>query len=260
MTQTGTAQLRVTGLRVSRGGNDVLDLSDACFAVGQLNAVCGPNGAGKSTLLSCLAGSLTPTAGRVTINGMPIDQFSALQLATRRAVLGQSNALQAPYRVVDVVRLGRTPHHGTPRAAADRRVVRDVIDYTGIAPLAERRFLTLSGGEKQRVHLARTLVQVWDYPAVEPPWLLLDEPNSALDIRHQVALMRLLRDLAASGWGVVAVMHDLAAVRYWAAHCIVLKRGRLAASGAPAEVLTHAGVADAYDIAVADVESVMGAG
>jgi ABC-type cobalamin/Fe3+-siderophores transport system ATPase subunit len=214
--------LEVQHLGFSYGRTTVI--TDVSLAVlpGEIVALIGPNGAGKTTLLKVLAGLLSPTAGNVKTVGPRPETI---------AYLAQVEELPVDWSVREVVELGRFPYVGLWRDLAQRddEVVRDSMERTSVAPLAARLVGTLSGGERQRVALARALAQ-------EPRALLLDEPTTHLDLRHQAHLFAALRAEAARGVGVVTVMHDLAFAGQ-ADRCVLLSNGSVRATGSPAEVL-----------------------
>ncbi len=241
--------LVAAGIGLSRGGRRVLDQIDLTLAAGRVTAICGPNGAGKTTLLSTLAGSLHASDGEVRLDGLPLARVGREPLARRRAMLTQGVTLPFGFLVSEVVALGRIPHEGRVSSPRQDAIVAQAIEAAGVTALARRNYLTLSGCERQRVQIARCLAQVWEPPADGADrWLLLDEPTSALDLRHQLELLRLLRRLAATGWGVVVNLHDLAQVRRWADDCVLLCAGRLVASGSAVEVITPARIAEVFEI------------
>lgn len=221
--------LRAASVRVD--GAALLDQVDLDVRAGEVLTVVGPNGAGKSTLLSVVAGDRRPDGGAVTWEGTPLAAVGTAELARLRAVLLQENAVSFPFRVVDVVRMGRAPWRGTPAEDRDEDVVAASLDAADVHHLAERRYPSLSGGEKARASLARVLAQ-------EPRLLLLDEPTAALDVRHQEQVLATARRRARAGDAVVVVLHDLALAAAWADRVLVLDRGRVAGWGTPAEVLT----------------------
>lgn len=210
------------------------------LALGEVVAIVGPNGAGKSTLLKVLAGELPPTTGRVLLEGRPLSAWSARELAKKRAVLPQHFSLPFGLTALEVVRLGRTPW--SDGAKGELEIARAALAETDAWSLAERAYPNLSGGEKQRVQLARVLAQVWEGNG----FLLLDEPTSALDLLHQYKLLTKLRALARErGLGIVAVLHDL----NLAALCDrigLLHQGRLVAIGPPAKALDVALLAEVF--------------
>ena len=208
-------------------------------APGQVLAIVGPNGSGKTTLLRAMTGDL-PHGGTARLNGLDIARAHPLQLAAMRGVLAQSTQVSFPFTVLEIVRLGLTNGGGDARALA-------ALDRVDLAGFAGRMVQDLSGGEQARVHLARVLAQVWEpITATGPRWLFLDEPVAALDIGHQLGVMRLARGFADGGGGVVAVMHDLNLSAMFADRMALLVEGRLAAFGRPAEVLTDDHLGCAY--------------
>ncbi|MFE7973158.1 heme ABC transporter ATP-binding protein [Streptomyces shenzhenensis] len=234
----GTVLAEAEGLRVRLGTRTVLDGVDLSARAGELLALVGPNGAGKSTLLSALAADLAPAAGVVRIHGRPAPQWSAAELALRRAVLPQSSTLSFPFTVAEVVRMGRAPHASSP--ADDDLAVARAMAATEVTGFALRPFSALSGGERARVALARVLAQ-------HAPLLLLDEPTAALDLKHQESVLRLCRERAHAGDAVVVVLHDLALAAAYAHRVAILSAGRVAAEGPPAEVFDEQLLSDVYE-------------
>ncbi|MFD7228925.1 heme ABC transporter ATP-binding protein [Streptomyces sp. NPDC059881] len=227
------------GLRVRLGQREVVAGVGLRVCAGEVVALVGPNGAGKSTLLSALAGDVAPAAGEVRVGGRPAPDWSAPELALRRAVLPQAATLSFPFPVEDVVRMGRAPWAGTAREDEDDAAVEAAMAATETAEFAARPFSALSGGERARVALARVLAQ-------RAPLLLLDEPTAALDLRHQELVLRICRARAAAGDAVVVVLHDLGLAAAYADRVAVLREGHLAAEGRPAEVLRDELLSDVY--------------
>ena len=223
--------LTLTGVQVRAGDAVLLDDVDLDVRPGEVLVVVGPNGAGKSTLVSVLAGDRAPDAGGAAWTGTPLGAVRPAELARMRAVLLQENQVSFPFRVIDVVRMGRAPWQGSSTPAADDTVVARALQAADVAGLAERRFPTLSGGEKARASFARLLAQ-------DTALLLLDEPTAALDVRHTEHVLREARRHATGGGAVVVVLHDLALAAAWADRVLVLDGGRVAGLGSPAEVLT----------------------
>ncbi|MDA8519902.1 heme ABC transporter ATP-binding protein [Acidovorax sp. NCPPB 4044] len=201
---------------VGARGRAPLAVVTAAFRPGRVAAIVGPNGAGKSTLLSMLAGERPPLAGRIALDGRPLPRWRADALALRRAVMPQESAVAFDFTVREVVEMGRYPHRRAPGAHGPA-IVDAALQATGVAHLAGRGVASLSGGERARTHLARSLAQLWEpRPGGAARWLLLDEPTAALDLAHQHQAMQLLRRWAhGAGVGVIAVLHDLnLALRY----------------------------------------------
>ncbi|MFD2237465.1 heme ABC transporter ATP-binding protein [Aureimonas populi] len=228
---------------VSYRGHAALEPTRLAIAAGTLTVIVGPNGAGKSTLLRVMTGELAPTSGRVLIDGMDIARMPAAALARRRAVLPQSSALSFPFTVAEVVRIGFEAS-GRSSQASDILAALARVDLAGYS---DRFYGELSGGEQQRVHLARVLCQIGEpMRGGEPRFLFLDEPVSSLDIRHQIAVLSIARDFAARGGGVVAVLHDLNLAAGFADRMIVLSQGGVLADGAPREIVTDDLIAGAF--------------
>ncbi|SDY78980.1 heme ABC transporter ATP-binding protein [Citreimonas salinaria] len=233
-------------IRVSYGRHEALRGVSLAARPGEVTAVVGPNGSGKSTLLGAMTAT-QPYRGRVLLNGADIASAKPWELAAQRAVLPQASRLAFPFSVIEVVRIGL--HSGT---AGDRaEVPMQALARVGLSHYAERSFHELSGGEAQRVMLARVLAQVWR-PVEDgtPRWLFLDEPVSSLDIAHQLQVMEIARAFARAGGGVIAVMHDLNLTALFADRVAILAAGRRLAFGAPAEVLTDDILSRAYGCAL----------
>ncbi|MET9660624.1 heme ABC transporter ATP-binding protein [Streptomyces sp. NPDC006510] len=235
----GSPVAEARGLRVRLGERPVLDSIGLTAYAGEVLALVGPNGAGKSTLLAALAADLPVERGEVCIDGRPVTDWSAAELALRRAVLPQSAALSFPFPVLDVVRMGRAPWAGTERADEDDPAVAAAMAATEVIEFAARPFAALSGGERARVALARVLAQ-------RAGLLLLDEPTAALDLRHQELVLRICRERAAAGDAVVVVLHDLGLAAAYADRAAVLHDGRIAVAGPPAGVFTGELLGEVY--------------
>jgi iron complex transport system ATP-binding protein len=218
------------GLWVHRGRRPVLRDLSVAVRPGEFVAVVGPNGSGKSTLVGALAGDLSASAGHVQLDGKPVGAWRPVELAMRRAVLPQDQQVAFPFTVSEVVSMGRSPWAGTARHEQDTSRVLDALVAMDALELADRRFPTLSGGERARVAMARALAQ-------DAPLLLLDEPLAALDLHHQVLVLTQARHHAAAGGAVVAVIHDLSLAAAHADRMLLLDNGSLVADGTPAEVL-----------------------
>ncbi|MFD7546837.1 heme ABC transporter ATP-binding protein [Streptomyces sp. NPDC059816] len=226
-------------LSVRLGTRPVLSEVSVTARAGEVLALVGPNGAGKSTLLAALAADQEPAEGTVRIAGRPAGDWSAADLALRRAVLPQAATLSFPFPVEDVVRMGRAPWVGTEREDEDEEAVASAMTATEVTEFIGRSFAGLSGGERARVALARVLAQ-------RAQLLLLDEPTAALDLRHQELVLRVCRERAASGDAVVVVLHDLGLAAAYADRVAVLREGRLAAEGEPGRVFTESSLTEVY--------------
>lgn len=236
-------------LTCTAGGRRLLDDVSAAVPPGRLTALIGPNGAGKSTLLRALAGEIQPGAGTVRLDDRPLGSWTRRERARRVAVLPQEGTLAFPLTGLEIALLGRAPHPGSGETAADLEIACGALAAADAAEFAGRRYPTLSGGEKARVHLARVLAQVWDCPLGRPGYLLLDEPTAALDFAQQHRLLALAREFARQrGAGVFAVLHDLNLAAQYADDVIALRAGRVVAHGAPGEVLDAALLAEVFDL------------
>jgi cobalamin transport system ATP-binding protein len=216
---------------------------DVSFAIarGEFVGIIGPNGSGKSTLLKLMTGYLRPWQGRIAVEGGAIERLSRAALGQLIAVVPQDTTVMLPFTVMEMVLLGRTPHgpgFGF-EDANDLAAARRAMERTDTLGLAARRVTELSGGERQRVVLARALAQ-------EPRILLLDEPAAFLDIRHEVEMYDLLRDLQRAGMTVVSVLHDLNIAALYCDRLVLLADGRVARAGTPAEVITYPMLTEVY--------------
>jgi iron complex transport system ATP-binding protein len=235
----GDVLAEAEGLHVRLGAREVLSGVDVTARAGEVLALVGPNGAGKSTLLGALAADLPAAGGVVRVHGRPASDWSAPELALRRAVLPQSAALSFPFAVEEVVRMGRAPWAGRPEEDEDDAAVAEAMAATEVTDFAARPFSALSGGERARVALARVLAQ-------RTRLLLLDEPTAALDLRHQELVLRVCRERARAGDAVVVVLHDLGLAAAYAHRVVILSAGRAVADGPPAEIFTDRLLSDVY--------------
>ena len=236
-------------LRFRFGPQEVLRGLTLRLEPGEMTTIVGPNGAGKSTLMSILSGYYGGYEGSCAFLGVEIRDWKKGALGRRMAFIPQLGRLEFPFTAEQVVLMGRTPHgRGFFESPQDRAAVRRALEITGCVEFAPREFSRLSGGERQRVVLASALAQ-------QPEVLLLDEPTTFLDLKHQLAAYALLRDLARSGLSVIAITHDLNLAGRYADRVIVLAAGRIAANGPPEQVLTAGMLAEVFE-----VETSVGAG
>ncbi|WOH67454.1 heme ABC transporter ATP-binding protein [Bradyrhizobium sp. BWA-3-5] len=230
-----TAMLDAQSLSMAVGGATLVDGIDLRVQAGEMIAIVGPNGAGKSTLLRMLSGDIRPTKGRVALKQRDIRLYPARLLAHHRAMLSQHVSVTFPFAVEEIVHMGA----GDAGRAAAQRLVDTALDEVGLAHLGARQLPTLSGGEQQRAHFARVLVQLACGEAQHGPGLLLlDEPTSSLDMRHQIDLVEIARRRARNGTAVIAVLHDLNLAMRFASRIVLLHRGRLAVDGGCSEAIT----------------------
>jgi iron complex transport system ATP-binding protein len=236
--------LQAAAVTFKLGDHSLLHDISLTLQRGELVGLIGPNGAGKSTLLKVVSGLWKGATGEITLCGQPLARYTPRQIARLIGQVGQSVIVDAPFTVRDVVLMGRNPHLGRfeiekPR---DRHIADEAMRATETLALADRAITTLSGGERQRVLLARALAQ-------EPSILLLDEPTSNLDIRHQIDILATVRRLAEQrGLGVLLAIHDLSLAARFCDRLILLHEGRSVAEGTPEAVLIPHNLASAFGV------------
>ena len=245
------SQLLVDGVSVEVEGRRLVDKVLLDVAPGQFVGLVGPNGSGKSSLLRTIYRVLKPASGRIVHLGDEVWNVSAREAARRMAVVAQERLGEFDFTVGEIVMMGRTPHKRPldTDSAADRELVEHCLGQVAMAECADRLFQSLSGGEKQRVLVARALAQ-------QAELLVLDEPTNHLDIRHQLELLELIGRL---GTTTLAALHDLNLAARYCHRLAMLHEGRLVALGAPAEVLTAERIGTVYgvDATVAMVDGVL---
>lgn len=242
------------------GGKSLVEAIDVDVRAGEMLVVLGPNGAGKSTLLRLLAGEIRPTKGAVLYGDRDVATLPAWRLALTRAVLPQAAQVAFPFRVREVVQLGLDSVGRRLSAAARRDILAGALAEGDVAHLEGRTYDTLSGGERQRVQFARVLAQLRagmiaardgrsgaEDASPPRPVLLLDEPVSNLDLKHQSGLLVAARRLVAEGVAVLAILHDLNLAALFADRIVVLDGGRIVAQGTPRDVLTDALLQTVFD-------------
>ena len=245
MTGAERHRLIVDSLHVRQGDRDVLSDISLDVQAGELIALVGPNGAGKSTLIKAMLGLVQPEAGSVLLNGASVRDLPARERARQMAYLPQDRAVAWSVTGADLAALGRFAWGGAAYdrlGEADREAVDQALEKAGATALKHRLIHELSGGEQARLHLARTL-------ASNAPVMLADEPIGALDPRHQLEAMQVLRAQADQGASVVCALHDLNLARRHADRIAVVHRGRLYAFAAPGTALTEAVLAEVFGVA-----------
>ena len=252
MNDVGNDTLIARGLHFAyQKGRDVLRGADLTARSGALLCVLGPNGSGKTTLLRCLLGRLKPRKGRILLANCPLGSYLPRQLARQLAYVPQFPSSAFDFTAGQIVRMGRLSHTGPLGLIGenDREVVRLAMQMTDTVEFADRSLMELSGGEAQRVMIARALAQ-------QPSVLLLDEPTSHLDVRHQMTIYRMMTRLA-HDWrmAVVCVSHDVNLAARFADELIVMKDGQVLADGPARDVVCPEVLSEAYDVRVALVDS-----
>ncbi len=243
--------LRAINIAVRLGARLVLRGVTLDLRPGEVVVVVGPNGAGKTTLLRALAGELRPVSGGVFLDGGELQRLDSREVARRRAVLPQKPSLGAAFAIREVVELGRFPHGGSE--LEDRDAASRALAAVGLEERAGDPYTALSGGEQQRVMVARVLAQL-DVTHSEPRYLLLDEPTTALDLAWQHRLLLLTKELASGGVGVLAILHDLTLAATYADRVGLLVDGRLDGLGEPSSVLCEEAIERAYGVRARVVE------
>jgi iron complex transport system ATP-binding protein len=244
--------MNVNNLSFNYAGVPILNDVEFNVGLGELVAIVGPNGSGKSTLLKCINRILKPKQNSVLINGVDSGRLSVKELSMMMGYVPQTSVSAFPFTVFDVVMMGRKPYIHWSIGERDSEIVALMLDFLGIGHLALRHFSELSGGEQQKVIIARALAQ-------QPEILLLDEPTSSLDIRHQLEILCILRGLAQSGGrSVVVTLHDLNLASRFSDRIIMLKKGCVFAIGSPKEVITSQNIKTVYGICADVSASVMG--
>lgn len=247
------SSIRVTALSVDLGGRRVLSGIDFKAQPGEVVGLIGPNGAGKSTLLRAILGLVERRSGEILVGETPLEDLKPADLAKKVAYLPQSPAVHWPVTVERLVALGRLPHLDAWHrpGAEDAAAINRAMVATDTAELARRNVLTLSGGERARVLLARAL-------AVQAPNLLVDEPVSSLDPYHQFQVMDYLKEHAGQGQSIVVVLHDLSLAARYTDRLYLIDQGRIAASGPPHDVLNDANLEAIYKVKVLRTEGPSG--
>lgn len=235
-------------ISLSYGARPVLSDVSLTLARGELVIILGPNGAGKSTLLKVLAGDLEPHQGSVSFDGRPLAGIALDKLARERAVLSQSTGLNFPFTVFEVVRLGLEAGRAGLSKPEAQRLLQRALKAVGLDGFEGRLHQQLSGGEQQRVHLARVLCQAWAGKPDGTGFLLLDEPVSNLDIRHQLQTLEAVRRHVAGGGGALMILHDINLAALYADRLVMMAGGRIIREGPPREVLDRSAILDVYGV------------
>ena len=233
-------RIQAEDVRLSYGAKEILKGISLEVPKKQFIGIIGPNGSGKSTFLKCIYRVLKPSGGCIRLDGEELDQISYRNSAKKMAVLAQHNYYNFEFSVREVVLMGRAPHKRALERdnAKDYEIVEDALKTVGMYEFIDRDFSTLSGGEQQRVILARALAQ-------QTPCLILDEPTNHLDITHQMQLMRMVKQLDVT---IVSAIHDLNIAAMFCDQLFVLKEGQIAASGKTEEVLTGDLIRKIYNV------------
>lgn len=237
--------LQTDALSVRIGAKVLLDRISLSIAPGESLALVGPNGAGKSTLLRAMSGEIAPSDGSIRLKGQPPRAYRPQALALHRAVLSQHVTVAFPFSVAEVVRMGA----GSARGTTVDALIDTALAEVDMAHMRDRIIGTLSGGEQQRAHLARVLVQLACGEAEHGPGILmLDEPTASLDLHHQLDLLAIIKRCHARGTTIVTVMHDLNLAVLFADRIVALHEGKVASDGAPSATISDDMLRDVFGI------------
>jgi iron complex transport system ATP-binding protein len=240
--------LSAQNIGYSIGKKQILQDISLDFLPGRFNMILGPNGSGKSTLLKIFSGEITKHTGEVNYDGKKLKNYPSFELAKIRGVLSQQPELGFPLTVEEVVIMGRYPHFNFQPGKKDNQICVQVMERMNIHSMKERNYLTLSGGEKQRVQFARVLAQIWEQPAEGYRYLFLDEPLASLDINYQLEFLQIAKEFAENNTILIAVIHDLNQAVLFADELFFLKDGCLLARGKANEILTAELVKNVFDV------------
>lgn len=232
--------LRTEKIYYRIGKKMILNGISAEFKPGEFNMILGPNGSGKSTFLKIFSGEISGYEGSVLYNDHKISKLKKEELAKYRAVMSQQPELSFPLTVDEVVMMGRYPHFSFNPGKKDEVICNEVMERMNLLEFKERNYLTLSGGEKQRVQYARVLAQVWEKPASGFRYLFLDEPLTSLDINYQQEFLQIARQFKKEDTVLVAVMHDINLAIQYGDKLFFMKEGEMVAHGSPREILNEA--------------------
>lgn len=227
------------------GNKQILNNISLTLSPGEIVSLIGANGAGKTSLIKLFAREIQAVSGHVALNGKPLSSIGFEVSARHIAFLPQKSGLEFPFQVREVIEMGRYPQF--TGKAFDQDIVSNVIEQFDLQKLEDRSYISLSGGEKQRVQIARVLAQLWD---VEDAYYLFDEPTAPLDLAHQLAFFKLIRVLAEKGAGILLAIHDLNLAARFSDRVMLLKQGEVIAEGAPEDVMTADSIRLGFDVDV----------
>jgi len=247
--------LRTEKISFSVGKKQILKNVSASFLPGEFNMILGPNGSGKSSFLKIFSGEINRFQGTVLYENKKIKELRKEELAKKRAVMSQQADLGFPLLVEEVVMMGRYPHFTFNPNKKDVTICNEVIERMNLVEFKERNYLTLSGGEKQRVQFARVLAQVWEKPADGYRYLFLDEPLNSLDISYQHEFLQAAVELIKDHTVLIAVMHDINLAAHYADNLFFLKEGEMTVHGRPKDILTENIIEKVFNVKTKVIEN-----
>lgn len=232
--------IKIRELQVQFGEREILKDISLHFPERKFTGIIGPNGSGKSTMLKCLYRVLNPNGGTIYLNGKPLASYTVKQSARMQSVLAQHNYYNFDFEVLDVVLMGRSPYKRSMEDdnAEDYAIASEALHIVGMEKFAHSSFSLLSGGEQQRVMLARALTQ-------QTECLILDEPTNHLDIKYQLQLLNIIRQ---QSFTVIAALHDLNIAAMYCDELIAMKSGKVLRQGTPEEVLTSDFISELFEV------------
>ena len=237
--------IEAKNISYSINNNDILLPTSCQILNGKITTILGANGAGKSTLLQCLTNSIKPKTGEITLNNKNLEDFSLQELATQRAVLSQINSIDFPFSVFEIIMLGREPYTHNTSHSENEKIAEKFLNLLKIKHLKNRKINTLSGGEQQLTHIARTLAQIENQ---KDAYLFCDEPLNNLDLKYQYIFLELLKELKVKfNWGITLILHNLSLAKLYSDNIILMKNGQCL-QGATAKVLTKENISSTFDI------------
>ncbi len=242
--------LRTENISYSIGKKQILKNISLEFIPGEFNMILGPNGSGKSTFLKIFSGEINDYDGNVFYGDKKIGSIKKEELARKRAVMSQQPELNFPLSVEEVIMMGRYPHFAFNPGKKDEDICNEVMNRMNLRSFKERNYLTLSGGEKQRVQFARVLAQVWEKPGSVTRHLFLDEPLASLDINYQQEFLQIARSFLGPDTIITAVIHDINLAIQYADKLFFFKEGELAALGKPSSILSEKLIEDIFRVKV----------
>ncbi len=247
--------LKTSGISYRIGKKEILNDISTEFLPGEFNMILGQNGSGKSSFLKIFSGETSNYEGTVQYADQQLRTIRKEELAKTRAVMSQQPDLHFPLTVEEVVMMGRYPHFLFNPGKKDKRICNDVIKRMDLSFFRERNYLTLSGGEKQRVQFARVLAQVWEPPENGLRYLFLDEPLASLDINYQQEFLQIAREFTTAATVLIAVMHDINLAAHYGDKLFFLKNGELAQQGKPADILTEELIERVFEVKVSVISN-----
>jgi iron complex transport system ATP-binding protein len=247
--------LKAENILYKIGSANILQNISATFLPNEFNVILGPNGSGKSSFLKICSAEINNFSGDVFYDTINIKNASKESLAKYRAVMSQQPELSFPLTVAEVVMMGRYPHFNFNPTKNDENICEAVITKMNLTAFTERNYLTLSGGEKQRVQYARVLAQIWEAPTASNRFLFLDEPLNNLDIKYQQEFLQIAKTFTQKNTVLIAVLHDINIAIQFADKVFFLKEGKLVAQGKPTEIVTVSLLKNIFDVDCSIIEN-----